>query len=111
MQPLYRKMTAMRTILLLSVLFLYIGGRAQTIASIESRRIELPSGWHLAPVGKSLPLGDLPLNNAVSGKKQLMAVTNNGQSTQSMKSEDNHAYATEPAARLALKTTRLASDR
>ena len=44
----------------------------------------LPNGWGLTPVGKSLPLGDLPLNIAVSPSRKLMAVTNNGQSVQSI---------------------------
>jgi YVTN family beta-propeller protein len=38
----------------------------------------------LSPAGRSLPLGDLPLNIAVSKSKKLMAVTNNGQSVQSI---------------------------
>src|ERR1700709_734246 len=46
--------------------------------------IKLPNGWSLTPVGKNLPLGDLPLNIAVSSTKKYMAVTNNGQSTQSI---------------------------
>ena len=46
--------------------------------------MHLPNGWSLTPVGKSLPLGDLPLNIAVSSTKKYMAVTNNGQSTQSI---------------------------
>ncbi len=44
----------------------------------------LPNGWSLTPAGVSLPLGDLPLNLAVSPSKKLIAVTNNGQSTQSI---------------------------
>ena len=48
------------------------------------KTIILPNGWQLSPAGKSLPLGDLPLNMAVSKSKKLMAVTNNGQSTQSL---------------------------
>ena len=44
----------------------------------------LPNGWSLTPVGKSMQLGDLPLNIAVSKSKKYMAVTNNGQSTQSL---------------------------
>ena len=48
------------------------------------KRITLPNGWSLTPVGKSLQLGDLPLNIAVSASNRLMAVTNNGQSTQSI---------------------------
>ena len=35
-------------------------------------------------MGRSIPLGDLPLNIAVSPSKKLMAVTNNGQSVQSI---------------------------
>ncbi|MCA6498111.1 MAG: hypothetical protein IM558_10300, partial [Chitinophagaceae bacterium] len=57
---------------------------AQTLAELEANRILLPNGWHLTPVGTSLPLGDLPLNMAISHKKEWMAVTNNGQSKQSI---------------------------
>jgi YVTN family beta-propeller protein len=46
--------------------------------------VQLPNGWSLTPVGKCLPLGDLPLNIAVSPTKKYIAVTNNGQSTQSI---------------------------
>ena len=46
--------------------------------------VTLPNGWSLSPAGRSLPLGDLPLNIAVSRSKKLMAVTNNGQSVQSL---------------------------
>jgi YVTN family beta-propeller protein len=55
------------------------------IANTQSlQKIQLPNGWALSPAGKSLPLGDLPLNMAVSKSKKLMAVTNNGQSKQSI---------------------------
>jgi len=47
-------------------------------------RVQLPNGWSLTPVGKSLPLGDLPLNIAVSSSKKYIAVTDNGQSKQSI---------------------------
>jgi len=57
---------------------------AQTLSQIESKRITLPNGWSLTPTGKQLPLGDLPLNIAVSSSKKLLAVTNNGQSKQSI---------------------------
>lgn len=50
----------------------------QTLQQIESSRISLPNGWKITPVGKSLELGDLPLNIAVSHSKKLLAVTNNG---------------------------------
>lgn len=58
--------------------------KSQTISEIESRRISLPNGWHLTPAGKMLPLGDLPLNIAVAPSKKIIAVTNNGQSDQSI---------------------------
>ncbi len=44
----------------------------------------LPNGWSLTPAGNSLTLGDLPLNMAVSASKKWIAVTNNGQSTQTI---------------------------
>ena len=53
-------------------------------SDIVKNRITLPNGWSLTPVGKSLQLGDLPLNIAVSASKKYIAVTNNGQSTQSL---------------------------
>jgi YVTN family beta-propeller protein len=49
-----------------------------------ARRIQLSNGWSLTPAGKSLNLGDLPLNIAVSPSKKYIAITNNGQSTQSI---------------------------
>ena len=67
-------------------LFLTISAtvEAQTLKEIEAGRTTLPNGWKLSPVGKLLPLGDLPLNMAVSPGQDLMAVTNNGQSDQSI---------------------------
>ncbi len=52
--------------------------------SLEKARITLPNGWSLTPPGKQLPLGDLPLNMAISPDRTYLAVTNNGQSTQSL---------------------------
>lgn len=54
----------------------------ETVTAQENYR--LPNGWGLSPAGRSLPLGDLPLNIAVSRSKKWMAVTNNGQSVQSI---------------------------
>lgn len=51
---------------------------------IQPQKVTLPNGWTLSPAGRSLPLGDLPLNIAVSKTGKLMAVTNNGQSVQSI---------------------------
>jgi YVTN family beta-propeller protein len=47
-------------------------------------KVTLSNGWHLSPAGRFLPLGDLPLNLVVSPSKKYLAVTNNGQSVQSM---------------------------
>ncbi|MBS1606663.1 MAG: hypothetical protein JST42_28665, partial [Bacteroidetes bacterium] len=45
--------------------------------AIELNRVKLPNGWSLTPAGRSLPLGDLPLNIAVSRNHRYAAVTNN----------------------------------
>jgi YVTN family beta-propeller protein len=58
---------------------------AQTPGKIEKTgQVLLPNGWKLSPVGRSLPLGDLPLNMQLSASGKFLAVTNNGQSTQSL---------------------------
>ncbi len=49
-----------------------------------SARIYLPNGWSLTPLGRSVTLGDLPLNIVVSPSKKYLAITNNGQSTQTI---------------------------
>src|ERR1700760_464681 len=66
--------------------------QAQTTAIIPGKlektgQVLLPNGWKLSPAGRTLPLGsksDLPLNLQISRSGRLMAVTNNGQSTQSV---------------------------
>ncbi|MCB0630272.1 MAG: bifunctional YncE family protein/alkaline phosphatase family protein [Lewinella sp.] len=50
----------------------------------DQRRVQLPNGWALSPIGQSLTLGDLPLNTIVSTDGKRMAVTNNGQSIHSL---------------------------
>jgi YVTN family beta-propeller protein len=58
---------------------------SQTPGKMEKTgQVLLPNGWKLSPVGRSLPLGDLPLNMQLSASGKLLAVTNNGQSTQSL---------------------------
>src|SRR5436305_10686269 len=76
------KKSTMRSVFfyLLIICSIYTSAQNKNIPA----QINLPNGWSLTPVGKSLPLGDLPLNIAVSSSKRLMAVTNNGQSTQSI---------------------------
>jgi YVTN family beta-propeller protein len=61
---------------------------AQTLQKIESHSVLLPNGWTLTPVGKLLPLGDLPLNIAVSPSDNLAAITNNGESDQTIQLVD-----------------------
>lgn len=81
----------MRKTLLLSLcsfLILLSFGQDKTVsatkAGLEKKKVSLPNGWILSPAGRSLPLGDLPLNIAVSKSKKMIAVTNNGQSVQSI---------------------------
>jgi YVTN family beta-propeller protein len=59
--------------------------RAQeTKEALLQKKVQLPNGWTLTPVGHGLRLGDLPLNIAVSSSRRWAAVTNNGQSTQTL---------------------------
>ena len=53
---------------------------AQSIAELDAKRVLLPNGWSITPIGKNIGLGDLPLNMVISNNKKWMAVTNNGQS-------------------------------
>ena len=58
---------------------------AQLPGKVKSTgQVILPNGWKLSPAGRSLPLGDLPLNMQLSTSGKFLAVTNNGQSTQSL---------------------------
>ncbi len=68
------------------ILLLYsVATYGQTLnTQLESRRVMLPNGWSLTPAGRSLEVGDLPLNMAVSSSQKLMAVTNNGQGKQTI---------------------------
>lgn len=72
----------------IALCFLAAGLLAQTVTTAtqteEKKTVLLPNGWTLSPAGRSLPLGDLPLNIAVSNSKKRIAVTNNGQSVQSI---------------------------
>src|ERR1700743_1707131 len=77
-------MSLKRLLCFLTLLSAVAVTQAQDLSSIEQNRVKLPNGWSITPVGKSLPLGDLPLNIAVSHSRHYAAVTNNGQSTQSI---------------------------
>jgi len=77
------KIISVHVFIYLLMLFSYqVNG--QSLKEIESNRVSLMNGWKLTPVGKLLPLGDLPLNIAVSPSGKMIAVTNNGQSDQSI---------------------------
>lgn len=54
-------------------------------AQEKAEPVMLPNGWKLTPAGKQLPLGDLPLNMAVSRNHRWLAVTNNGYGRQCVK--------------------------
>jgi YVTN family beta-propeller protein len=54
------------------------------IAIAQKEPMMLPNGWALSPAGKTLGLGDLPLNMAVTPNKKFIAVTNNGWGVQSI---------------------------
>ncbi|HWJ27779.1 MAG TPA: beta-propeller fold lactonase family protein, partial [Flavisolibacter sp.] len=58
--------------------------QAYKLPGKDKNQVLLPNGWSLSPAGRSLSLGDLPLNMAVSSSGRWIAVTNNGQSTQSI---------------------------
>jgi YVTN family beta-propeller protein len=57
---------------------------SQTPGKMQTGQVLLPNGWKLSPAGTSLPLGDLPLNLQLSSSGKYLAVTNNGESTQSV---------------------------
>jgi len=67
------------------LLLLCLYAQAQVPGKIkQTGQVLLPNGWKLSPAGRSLPIGDLPLNIQLSSSGKLLAVTNNGQSTQSV---------------------------
>ncbi len=73
-------------LILFSGLFLLIGvltADAQTETG-NVKKVTLPNGWSLSPAGSQIMLGDLPLNIAVTPDLKYAAVTNNGQSKQSV---------------------------
>ncbi|WP_228424204.1 bifunctional YncE family protein/alkaline phosphatase family protein [Chryseobacterium geocarposphaerae] len=72
--------------LILSAIILSQGvlGQNKILAELENHKVGLPNGWTLTPVGNQVVLGDLPLNLVISHNKKWAAVTNNGQSTQTI---------------------------
>ncbi len=43
-------------------------------------RVLLPNGWWLSPVGEQIPLGDLPMNAALTEDEAFLAIAHGGQS-------------------------------
>ena len=70
------------------IIFIFVIPLQTSSQNFESKRITLPNGWHLTPVGKTIRLGDLPLNIAVSPSQKLAAITNNGESVQTIQLVD-----------------------
>ena len=73
-----------RALYFLAFLVFSIAGNTQSLPTA----VQLPNGWKLTPAGKSFTLGDLPLNMVLNHAGNLIAVTNNGQSTQSIQLVD-----------------------
>ncbi|MFY0256046.1 alkaline phosphatase family protein [Chitinophaga sp. 30R24] len=72
-------------ILMLALSFMANRVAAQTPGLQKgTQQVLLPNGWKLSPAGHSILLGDLPLNMQLSSSGKYLAVTNNGQSTQSV---------------------------
>lgn len=73
------------SVALLSSFLLFQTAKAQQpLDDPTAKKVLLPNGWSLTPAGRSLPLGDLPLNIQLSPDKHLLAVTNNGQGVQTL---------------------------
>lgn len=79
-----RKCTRLFSICISCLLVMIPGFSQQLPGRGEGEKVLLPNGWSLTPAGNSLGLGDLPLNIAVSPSARYLAVTNNGQSTQTL---------------------------
>ena len=87
------KLRLVLVLILLNILSISVkNAMSQQLKEIEAGRVSLPNGWKLSPIGKMLHLGDLPLNIAVSPNKKMVAVTNNGQSDQTIQLIDVAKY-------------------
>lgn len=85
-------MSRLHTLFVLAIIASFAGcsgpdkkSEAESIArEFDARRVVLPNGWSLSPAGRSVPLGDFPLNLVVSPSGKFIAVTNNGVGRQSI---------------------------
>ncbi len=82
------KPNAMKHWILLALQLVAAVTAAQSLKELESQQVTLPTGWKLSPVGTSVTLGDLPLNVCIAPNQKIAAITNNGQSKQSIQLVD-----------------------
>ncbi|MCC7507088.1 MAG: bifunctional YncE family protein/alkaline phosphatase family protein [Saprospiraceae bacterium] len=75
-------MTRFLLLFLLSPLCLF--GQVWPGKKSDNATVLLPNGWQLSPAGRSLPLGDFPMNLAISPNGRYLAATNNGQGDHSL---------------------------
>jgi len=59
-------------------LVLFSCAKQPELPGLTKEGTRLPNNWMLTPAGEHIPVGDLPLNMAVSPDGTLLAVTNNG---------------------------------
>ncbi len=72
----------MKNAFLFTLVFFICACKTVAPTSTIAPRVQLPNGWSLTPAGRSLPLGDFPMNAALSPNGRLLAVTNNGVGSQ-----------------------------
>jgi YVTN family beta-propeller protein len=67
-------------LLTLAIVLCGCGSQAPALlpGPLSDGRTLLPNGWMLSPAGTSLPVGELPLNMALSGDARYLVVCNNG---------------------------------
>jgi len=72
------------TLFIFTFIFAAIIHLQAQLTTKKAGKVMLPNGWSLTPTGTQIPLGDLPLNIAVTPDLRFAAVTNNGESRQSI---------------------------
>jgi YVTN family beta-propeller protein len=70
----------MRKLLLLIALLMLMSCMYAQVPGVIAGRVLLPNGWWLSPVGEQVPLGDLPMNAALSEDEAFLAIAHGGQS-------------------------------
>jgi len=70
----------MKIRLLSIITFIAVMTLRSQIPGEKDGRILLPNGWWLTPAGEQIPLGDFPMNAALSEDEKYIAVSHSGQS-------------------------------